>query len=99
MNTPKHKIFFGVPDGKVKGKTYEEYLASKDPGAIPGAKPITGIYPCFTWDADKSLFSSAKLRFDCDYDANELLERQLVSSGFTWDNEVVTMDTTMQMMN
>lgn len=99
MSSPKHKIFFGVSDGKPPGKTLDEYLAGKDPNYIPGAIPGADGEPCWLWDTSEAVFSSESLRFDCDYDGYVLSELIFKSAGFTFDNEVVTMDTDTKIYN
>jgi len=87
-NTPKHKLFFGIPYGRPvqDGKI--------DPDDGTASKPT--VKPCWTWDQGSAVFSSGSLRFDCGYNIDYEISKQLETSGFTWDNNVVTLDTESQ---
>lgn len=87
-DTPKHKLLFGIPYGR------QDRSGSTNKGGDLTSKP--SIQPCWTWDSGQAVFSSGSLRFDCGFDLDYELFKQLEASGFTWDNDVVTLDTETQ---
>lgn len=87
-NTPKHKLLFGIPYGR------PEETGKLDPNDGTTGKP--SVKPCWTWDSGSAVFSSGTLGFDCGYSIEDELLKELETSGFTWDNNVVTMDTESQ---
>lgn len=87
-DTPKHKLLFGIPYGIPTNP------GKQDPGSGIVDKP--SVLPCWTWDSTKNVFSSGSLGFDCGYDDDYELSKQLEASGFTWDDDVLTMDTESQ---
>jgi hypothetical protein len=84
-NTPKHKLLFGIP-----------YGFDKPSGVGDGSGDGPTIEPCWTWDSGKSVFSSGSLGFDCGFDVEYELSKELEKSGFTWDNDVITLDAESQ---
>lgn len=88
---PKHKLFFGIPNGKAA--TVDRIPPTNEAPTAPST------LPCFTFDTGKTVFNSGSLRFDCDYDGAYLAARELEAGGFTFDNIEVTMDTSSLIYN
>lgn len=86
-----HKLFFGIPYGRPLN--VDRILPTEKAPVTPTT------LPCFTFDTTKTVFSSGSLRFDCDYDGAFLEAKALESGGFTFDNTVVTMDTSSLIYN
>lgn len=89
-DTPKHKLFFGIPYGK---PTVPEKL---DPGDTVSKG---GSEPCWRWDTGNPVFSSGSLGFDCGLAIDDEYIEQVEAGGFSWDNDVVTMDTESLILN
>lgn len=87
-DTPKHKLLFGIPYGRPVEN------GQKDPDGGLVDKP--GVQACWTWDSTKNVFSSGSLGFDCGFDDDYETSKQLEASGFTWDDNVLTLDTESQ---
>ena len=82
MSTPKHKIFFGIPD--------QDSASSKVVlGDGTAKQPV--LEPCWTWDSDVFSLDSNSKGFDCDRDVTEL-EAGFLDTGFSWDTEVIKLD-------